>query len=97
MTVAAALLKAKRIGVRELRAHLSKRLKEGKPLIVTEHGKPTKVILAYRDMLELIDVLDELQDRQTLSMVQEGRKAIQKGAKGIPVSELFDKIRHSRP
>ncbi|MBI3314294.1 MAG: hypothetical protein HYZ83_08680 [Candidatus Omnitrophica bacterium] len=96
MTVATALLTAKHIGVRELREHLSKRLKGNKPIIVTEHGTPTKVIFSYRDVLELIDILDELQDRQAIQAVQEGRRAIQKGARGTSVSSLFNQIRQSR-
>ena len=66
MTVSGVLLNARHIGVRELKAHLSSRLKGRKPIIVTEHGEPTKVIVSYRDMLEIVDILDELQDKQSL-------------------------------
>ena len=79
MNLAAGVLKARHIGVRELKAHLSERLKGNKPLIVTEHGTPTRVILSYHDVLELIDLLDELQDRELFNMVHEGREAIKKG------------------
>jgi len=95
MTVATALLHARHVGVRELKEHLSQRLKGNKPIIVTEHGTPTRVILSYQDVLELIEILDELQDHGTLLAVQEGRRAIKKGAKGVPVSELFHRIRLS--
>jgi PHD/YefM family antitoxin component YafN of YafNO toxin-antitoxin module len=93
MVLANALLKADHVGIRELREHLSKRLQNNRPLIVTEHGKPTRVILSYRDILELVDILEELQDRVTLTNVHEGRKALRAGSKGIPVSRLFGKIR----
>ena len=96
MTVATALLHAKYIGIRELREHLSKRFKEKKPIIVTEHGTPTKVILSYKDVLEFLEVFDELQDRGTIHAVQEGRKAIREGGEGISVSDLFNQIRQSR-
>lgn len=96
MKISTALLNAKHIGVRELREHLSKRLKDRKPLIVTEHGEPTKVILSYGDVLELVEILDELQDRQTLLAVKEGREAIINGKEGIAVSDLFGQIRRSR-
>jgi prevent-host-death family protein len=96
MTVSGVLLNARHIGVRELKAHLSSRLKGRKPIIVTEHGEPTKVIVSYRDMLEIVDVLDELQDKQTFLAVQEGRKAIKSGAMGVKVSDLFGRIRASR-
>ncbi len=96
MTIARALLNAKYIGVRELREHLSKRLKEKKAIVVTEHGAPTKVILSYRDVVELIEVLDEFQDQAALQAVQEGRRAVKGGAAGIPASRLFNQIRDSR-
>ena len=96
MTVTTALLNAKYIGVRELREHLSKRLKDKKAIVVTEHGTPTKVILAYQDVVELIEVLDELRDQATIQAVQEGRRAVNAGAEGIPVSRLFNQIRESR-
>lgn len=96
MTIGTAFLKAEHIGIRELREHLSKELKRDAPLIVTEHGTPKKVILSYRDLLELIDVLDEFRDRELLESIQVGRKAIRKGMKGISVSRLFDRIKSNR-
>ena len=96
MSVATALLHARYIGIRELREHLSKRFKEEKPIIVTEHGTPTKVILSYKDVLEFLEVFDELQDRGTIHAVREGRKAIRQGGEGISVSDLFNQIRQSR-
>lgn len=96
MTLTTALLKAKHIGIREMREHLSKRMKDKNPLIVTDHGEPTKVILAYQDMVELIEVLDELRDQAALQIVREGRKAVQEGSEGIPVSRLFSQIRNAK-
>lgn len=96
MTVTTALFNAKYVGIRDLREHLSKRLKGSEVIVVTEHGTPTKVILAYQDVVELIEVLDELRDRAALQTVQEGRKAIRAGARGIPVRRLFHQIRASR-
>jgi antitoxin (DNA-binding transcriptional repressor) of toxin-antitoxin stability system len=96
MTVVKALLEARHIGVRDLREHLSKRLKEKKAIVITEHGTPTRVIFAYQDVVELIEVLDELQDRAAIQTVWEGRKAIKAGAEGVPVSRLFRRIRESR-
>ncbi len=96
MTVATALLNARYIGVRELREHLSNRLKGNKAIVVTDHGTPTKVILAYRDVVELIEVMDELRDQAAVLSVQEGRKAIRAGSEGVPVNRLFAQIRESR-
>lgn len=96
MTVTSALLNARYIGVRELREHLSKRLKDRKAIVVTEYGMPTKVILSYQDVVELIEVLDELQDQTAVQSVREGRSAVKAGAQGIPVSRLFRRVRDSR-
>jgi len=96
MTVETALLRAEHIGVRELREHLSARLKETKPLIVTDRGTPTKVIISYQDILELVEMLDEVRDRATLETVRHGRNAIKRKVKGISVSRLFNRIRSSR-
>ena len=93
MTVATALLNADHVGVRDLREHLSKRLHNHKPIIVTDHGHPKKVLISYDDMMEIVEILDELEDPGTLAAVSEGRRAIKAGARGIPVSEIFQKIR----
>ena len=96
MTVATALLKARYIGVRELREHLSNRLKGNKVIVVTDHGTPTKVILSYQDVVELIEVMDELRDQAAVQSVIEGRKAVRAGGEGIPVNRLFTQIKESR-
>ena len=96
MTVATALLNARYIGVRDLREHLFKRLKGNKVIVVTERGAPTKVILSYQDVVELIEVLDELRDQAAIQSVQEGRKVVKAGAGGIPVNRLFNQVRASR-
>ena len=96
MTIATALLNARYVGVRELREHLSNRIKGNKVIVVTDHGTPTKVILSYRDVVELIEVMDELRDQAAVQSVQEGRKAIRSGSEGVPVNRLFRQIRESR-
>ncbi|MBI4352595.1 MAG: type II toxin-antitoxin system prevent-host-death family antitoxin [Candidatus Omnitrophica bacterium] len=93
MTFGTALLHAEHVGVRELREHLSEHLKAQKPLIVTERGNPKSVVIAYQDMLELVEMMDELQDAETLALVQEGRRAYKQGAKLIPVANLIAKVR----
>ena len=96
MTFEAALLRADHVGIRELREHLSDQLKRKQPLIVTERGVPKKVILSYQDVLDLIEALHELQDQELVALVREGRAAVRRGAKGIPVKRLFQKIRSRR-
>ena len=65
MIMAINILKAPHVGVRELKEKLSAFLKGDKPLVVTDHGAPTNVILPYDDVLELLDILDELNDSET--------------------------------
>lgn len=96
MTLETALLKAEHIGIRELREHLSERLKRNTPLIVTEHGTPKRVIFSYQDLLELIDILEELRDQELLEIIRQGREATHRGVKGSSVSRLFRHIRSAR-
>jgi hypothetical protein len=92
MNLATVLLRASHIGIRELKEHLSTEfLKE--PLVITDRGEPVSINLPYSDVLELIDILDEFSDAETLAAVQEGRNAISGGARGITVSTLFRKTR----
>ena len=91
MNIATNILKSPHVGIRDLKIHLSSLLKKGS-LIVTERGKPVNVILPYSDMIELLDMLDEITDPGTIKTIQEGRKAISTGVKGIPVSNVFKKL-----
>ncbi len=92
MSIAAGLMKANWVGIRELKGQLSTRiLKE--PLVITERGKPVGVSVPYPDMMELLDIIDELSDPETFTAVREGRKAVLSGAEGLTVSRLFKKIR----
>ncbi len=93
MTVARALLNAKSIGVRRLKNNLSRFINKNELFIVTEYGTPEGVYVPYEEMMEIVDVLDELQDKETVEAVAEGRKAIKAKQKGISVSKVFKKIR----
>lgn len=92
MSIATDLLKANHMGIRDLKERLSAKLLE-QVLVITDRGIPMSVNLPYSDVLELTDIIDELSDSETLAAIAEGRKAISQGAKGIPVSSLFKKIR----
>lgn len=95
MGIATDLLKANRVGIRDLKEHLSGEFLN-ETLVITDRGTPVSVNLPYSDVLELMDILDELSDPGTVKAVQEGRKAIKAGVEGIPVSKVFDKIRTKR-
>jgi len=92
MSIATDLLKAEHVGIRDIKEHLSTRLLKD-VLVITDRGRPVSVNLPYSDVLELIDIIDEITDLETMATVSVARKAIQKGAKGIPVAELFNRIK----
>lgn len=85
MDIALDLLKAPHVGIREFKERASFLLNKRKTLVVTDRGKPTSVLVSYGDMLELLDVIEEINDPKTLSLVEQGRKSIKQGSKGIPV------------
>ena len=85
MSMALSLLKAPHVGIRELKQQLSNFLKKDQPLIVTDHGEPTNVILHYDDFLELVDIIEEMNDPYARKLVSEGRRAVKDGSAGIPV------------
>lgn len=93
MSITLDFLKAKHVGSRELRSRLFKLLKNGKPLVITEHGQPVRVMLDYAEMLDLLDMLEELSDPETLEAVREGREAIAAGHKGVSAKDLIEKYK----
>jgi hypothetical protein len=91
MTLSKALLRAKSVGVRNFRNGASGFIRSHQFIIVTEHGKPESVLLPYNDMLEIVDILEELEDKETVKTIAEGRRAIKRGARGIPVYGSFNR------
>ena len=92
MTLATTLLKASHVGVRDLRTHLSQMLHSSKALIVTERGKPKRVILPYSVVVEIAETLGEMTDKELAADVAYSRKARNEGAKPIPVAQSFKKF-----
>ncbi len=95
MSLATNLLKASHIGIRNFKKLLSTKLLD-ELFVITNRGTPVSVNIPYSDALELIDILDELADLETITAVEEARKAIGTGVTGIPVSDLFNRIRKKR-
>lgn len=95
MSIAIDLLKSEHIGVRELRDHLCGIINDPqnkeRPLVVTERGTPVKVIMPYSKMVELLEVLDEVTDPNTMRNIHEGIEAIERRAKGVPFSRIYRK------
>ena len=92
MSVMTDIVRAGHIGVKDLRDHVSKYMRDNQVYLVTRHGRPAKFLVPYEDMAELIDIMDELSDPETLRMVAEGRKAIAKGTKGVPVKKVWQRL-----
>ena len=95
MSISTDLLKARHIGIRELKEHVSTKFLKG-ILIITDRSTPVSVNLPYSDLLKLIDILDELADINTIETVAKGRESIKREAKGVSVSRLFSRIRTRR-
>ena len=90
MTVSA-LLKAKHIGVKSFRTHLSRLVRDQEPYVITYRGHPQDFVIPYDDMVEFIEILEELSNPELLKQIAEGRKDYQKGG-WIPVSRLWKKL-----
>ena len=89
MTISNALLRAKSIGVRKFRDSVSRLIRTHQFLVITERGTPASVLVPYNDILEIADVLEELEDKEVIKTIAEGRRAIHRGAKGILASAIF--------
>lgn len=87
MTLSTALLRAPRVGAREFRNKACAFIKTGKFYLVTEHGKPAGVFVPYDEAINLIELLDELHDKELLATIAEGRKAIRRSAKGVVLED----------
>ena len=87
----ASLLRAKHVGVKELKNRLSELLRKGEPLVATDRGKPTHFVVPYDEMVEIVELLEELSDPAIGKRIQEGRRAYQKG-QWVPVSRLWKKL-----
>jgi len=92
MSVSADILKAKRVGMREFKSHVSKKFLN-EMIVIYERNAPVSVNVPYEELLELADILDETTDPETLKIVAVGRRTIKAGTKTIRVSETFKKFK----
>ncbi|MGR3174704.1 MAG: hypothetical protein ACUZ8N_08915 [Candidatus Scalindua sp.] len=49
--------------------------------------------ILHANTIELLDIMDEVTDSETMKTIREGRKAISTGTKGIQVSEVLGKAK----
>lgn len=87
----AQLLRAKHVGIRDLKNRLSEHLGTGKPIVATDRGDPKYYLIPYDDMVELVEILEEASDPGFVAKVEEARAAWRRGG-GVPVSRLWRKL-----
>lgn len=83
------------IGVRELRANLAQVLKSQKTYFVTDHGKPVRAVIDYAVLLEFLDMIDELKDKNLVRDVAQGREEYGKGG-FVPVTRLKKMLKRKK-
>lgn len=88
----AAILRADYLGIKEFKEHLCQILKQNKPRIITEYGKPKQFVIPYDEMVEIIEILEELSDPAFLKEIQSARKSYKKGKKAVPSSKLWKEM-----
>ena len=94
MTAIGFVRSGKHIGVRELRANLSRVIKSHQTYFVTDHGKPVRAVLPYEVLLELLEILEELKDKNLFQEIAEARKEYQKGG-WVSVDRLKESLKRS--
>jgi PHD/YefM family antitoxin component YafN of YafNO toxin-antitoxin module len=86
MTSATDILKAPHVGIKEFRNRItSKSIRKDKALVLTDHGAPMKVVIDYDELIDLIERLEDLQDKRLWTLVNESRGAVARGDRGIDV------------
>ncbi len=93
MTTATTLLKASRFGIKDFKTHISARIKSHKPMVLLDRGEPKKVILDYNDLVEMIELMEELQDRELMNLVRLGRESLKRNPSGIDAEKSLAKLR----
>jgi len=86
-----ALLKAKHVGVKSFRTHLSRFIRSQQPYIIMDRTQPQEFVIPYNEMIKLVEMLEELYDPELLKQIAEGRNAYRKGG-WVPVSRLWQKL-----
>ncbi len=82
------LRKAKPVSLREAQSQLSKLIKSKELSVFLSHGKPVSFLVPYEDMLDLVENLDELQDKKLLQEIARARKDYAQG-RAVPAERLL--------
>ena len=95
MTTATELLKAPQVGVKEFRDHQARYINSSKTIVLLNHGKRVKALVDFEDILQLLEFIEEFNDRELVHDVRLGRENI-KNKKTIPADKLLANHRLSR-
>ncbi|MCX5794177.1 MAG: type II toxin-antitoxin system prevent-host-death family antitoxin [Elusimicrobia bacterium] len=87
----AQILKARHVGVKELKNNLSMLLRTHKPIVATDRGQPAYMLIPYDEMVDLLEMLEESRDQALVAMVQSGRKAYAAG-RWRPAAKVLKKL-----
>ena len=86
------LLKAEHVGIRELKARLSEYVHGKPPVIATDRGRPLKVLLGYREIIGLLEMIKDLTDARLMRVLGGGARAIRKGGEGTPARRSLERL-----
>ena len=84
-------LRARHIGVKELKNNLSMLFRSHKPIIATDRGQPAYFLVPYDDMVEMMEFMEEARDAGLVAEIKAGRQAYAKGG-WSPVADLWKKL-----
>jgi hypothetical protein len=62
-------------------------------VVTTENGRPVNVIVKYKDLIGILQPLQQLSDEKLRGILAQGRKSIEKGSAGIPALESLRKLK----
>lgn len=86
------LLKARHVGIRELKDNLSGIMHSKEPVVATDHGQPIKAVVNYGDLVSLLELVKDLTDERLTKAVGRGVKSMRKGG-GTPVGPALERLR----
>ncbi|TBR25520.1 type II toxin-antitoxin system Phd/YefM family antitoxin [bacterium] len=86
------LLKARHVGIRELKDNLSGIMHSKEPVVATDHGQPLKAVVDYGDLVALLELVKDLTDDRMMKSVGRGVKAMAKGG-GTSAGPALDRLR----
>ena len=88
MSASNLLRKARPVNLRAARAQLSTLIRSKQLTVFLSNSKPVSYLVSYEDMLDLVEILDELQDKKHLGEIARARKDYAQG-KAVSADRLL--------